>query len=80
RAARNWECYDAIVKALKNVESEETRLVQAGKPVGVFKTHESSPRVLIANSNLVWHWTTWGHFSELDAKRRGVYGQRTTGS
>lgn len=56
RAARNWECYDAIVKALKNLESDETLLVQSGKPVGVFKTHENSPRVLIANSNLVPHW------------------------
>ncbi len=58
RAARNWECYDAIVKALKNTESDETLLVQSGKPVGVFKTHENSPRVLIANSNPVPHWAT----------------------
>ncbi len=57
RAARNWECYDAIVKALKNLESDETLLVQSGKPVGVFKTHENSPRVLIANSNRVPHHT-----------------------
>ncbi len=62
RAARNWECYDAIVKALKNLESDETLLVQSGKPVGVFKTHENSPRVLIANSNLVPHW---GHLGTL---------------
>ncbi len=77
RAARNWECYDAIVKALKNLESDETLLVQSGKPVGVFKTHENSPRVLIANSNLVPHWATWEHFNELDAKGLAMYGQMT---
>src|SRR5262245_2277793 len=59
RAARNWECYDAIVATLKRLENDETLLVQSGKPVGVFKTHELSPRVLIANSNLVGHWATW---------------------
>ena len=80
RAARNWECYDAIVKALKNLESDETLLVQSGKPVGVFKTHENSPRVLIANSNLVPHWATWEHFNELDAKGLAMYGQMTAGS
>ena len=79
RAARNWECYDAIVKALKNLESDETLLVQSGKPVGVFKTHENSPRVLIANSNLVPHWATWEHFNELDAKGLAMYGQMTAG-
>lgn len=80
RAARNWECYDAIVKALKELESDETLLVQSGKPVGVFKTHENSPRVLIANSNLVPHWATWEHFNELDAKGLAMYGQMTAGS
>lgn len=80
RAARNWECYDAIVKALKNTESDETLLVQSGKPVGVFKTHENSPRVLIANSNLVPHWATREHFNELDAKGLAMYGQMTAGS
>lgn len=80
RAARNWECYDAIVKALKNLESDETLLVQSGKPVGVFKTHENSPRVLIANSNLVPHWATREHFNELDAKGLAMYGQMTAGS
>lgn len=80
RAARNWECYDAIVKALKELESDETLLVQSGKPVGVFKTHENSPRVLIANSNLVPHWATWEHFNELEAKGLAMYGQMTAGS
>lgn len=68
------------MKALKNLESDETLLVQSGKPVGVFKTHENSPRVLIANSNLVPHWATWEHFNELDAKGLAMYGQMTAGS
>lgn len=80
RAARNWECYDAIVKALTALEADETLLVQSGKPVGVFKTHENAPRVLIANSNLVPHWATWEHFDELDAKGLAMYGQMTAGS
>ena len=66
RAARNWECYDKIIETLTNLESDETLLVQSGKPVGVFKTHSGAPRVLIANSNLVPHWATWEHFNELD--------------
>ncbi|MFB5228247.1 urocanate hydratase, partial [Acinetobacter baumannii] len=61
RAARNWECFDKIVDTLKNLETDETLLVQSGKPVGVFKTHKDAPRVLIANSNLVPHWANWEH-------------------
>ena len=80
RAARNWECYDAIVASLKDLELDETLLVQSGKPVGVFKTHENAPRVLIANSNLVPHWGNWEHFNELDAKGLMMYGQMTAGS
>lgn len=80
RAARNWQCYDQIVESLKQLESDETLLVQSGKPVGVFKTHENAPRVLIANSNLVPHWATWEHFNELDAKGLAMYGQMTAGS
>jgi len=80
RAARNWECYDKIIETLKTLESDETLLVQSGKPVGVFKTHEDAPRVLIANSNLVPHWATWQHFNELDAKGLAMYGQMTAGS
>lgn len=80
RAARTWECFDAIVKALTTLEDDETLLVQSGKPVGVFKTHRNAPRVLIANSNLVPHWATWEHFNELDAKGLAMYGQMTAGS
>ena len=80
RAARNWECYDAIVDALERLADDETLLVQSGKPVGVFKTHADAPRVLIANSNLVPHWATWEHFNELDAKGLMMYGQMTAGS
>ncbi|NNN25233.1 urocanate hydratase, partial [Pseudomonas nitroreducens] len=64
RAARNWECYDKIVATLKELNEDETLLVQSGKPVGVFKTHANAPRVLIANSNLVPHWANWEHFNE----------------
>lgn len=80
RAARNWECYDAIVNALTQLEEDETLLVQSGKPVGVLRTHQNAPRVLIANSNLVPHWATWEHFNELDAKGLAMYGQMTAGS
>ena len=80
RAARNWECYDKIIEALTNLESDETLLVQSGKPVGVFKTHSGAPRVLIANSNLVPHWATWEHFNELDKEGLMMYGQMTAGS
>jgi len=80
KAARNWECFDAIVDTLQQLESDETLLVQSGKPVGVFKTHEDAPRVLIANSNIVPHWADWEHFRELDAKGLMMYGQMTAGS
>ena len=80
RAARNWECFDQIVASLKELNDDETLLVQLGKPVGVFKTHKDAPRVLIANSNLVPHWATWEHFNELDAKGLAMYGQMTAGS
>ena len=80
KAARNWECYHAIVKALKELENDETLLVQSGKPVGIFKTHPDAPRVLIANSLLVPKWATWEHFNELDKKGLIMYGQMTAGS
>ncbi|WP_088329432.1 urocanate hydratase [Lacimicrobium sp. SS2-24] len=80
RAARNWECFDKIVEVLRRLEDDETLLVQSGKPVGVFKTHADSPRVLIANSNLVPHWANWEHFNELDKKGLMMYGQMTAGS
>jgi urocanate hydratase len=80
RAARNWESFDRIVAALRRIEADETLLVQSGKPVGVFRTHEDAPRVLIANSNLVPHWATWAHFNELDRKGLAMYGQMTAGS
>jgi urocanate hydratase len=80
RAARDWESYDKIVETLRQLEDDETLLVQSGKPVGVFKTHVDAPRVLIANSNLVPHWATWEHFNELDRKGLAMYGQMTAGS
>jgi urocanate hydratase len=80
RAARNWECYDAIVAALKELNDDESLLIQSGKPVGVFKTHLDAPRVLIANSNLVPKWATWEHFNELDRKGLMMFGQMTAGS
>ena len=80
KAARNWECFDRIIEALKNLGEDETLLVQSGKPVGVFRTHADAPRVLIANSNLVPHWATWEHFRELDRKGLMMYGQMTAGS
>ncbi len=80
KAARNWECFDRIVACLRNLESDQTLLVQSGKPVGVFQTHEDAPRVLIANSNLVPHWANWEHFHELDQKGLMMYGQMTAGS
>ena len=79
KAARNWECYDAIVESLKTLGNDETLLVQSGKPVGVFKTTELAPRVLIANSHLVPHWSTWEVFHELEAKGLIMYGQMTAG-
>jgi urocanate hydratase len=80
RAARSWEAYHAIVASLKNLENDETLLVQSGKPVGVFKTHEYAPRVLIANSNLVGHWSNWEKFNELERAGLMMYGQMTAGS
>lgn len=80
RAARNWECYDQILASLKDLGEDETLLIQSGKPVGVFKTTEDSPRVLIANSNLVPKWANWEHFNELDRKGLFMYGQMTAGS
>lgn len=80
KAARNWDCFDAILKSLKELNEDETLLVQSGKPVGVFKTHADAPRVLIANSNLVPAWANWEHFNELDRKGLMMYGQMTAGS
>ncbi|PYX08269.1 MAG: urocanate hydratase [Acidobacteria bacterium] len=80
RAARSWEAYHAIVSALKNLENDDTLLVQSGKPVGIFKTHEFAPRVLIANSNLVGHWSNWEKFNELERAGLMMYGQMTAGS
>lgn len=80
RAARNWQAYDAIVRALERLEVDETLLVQSGKPVGVFRTHADAPRVLIANSNIVPHWATWDTFHELDRAGLMMYGQMTAGS
>jgi len=80
KAARNWECFDKILEALKNLENDETLLVQSGKPIGILKTHEDAPRVLLANSNLVPKWATWEHFNELDKKGLMMYGQMTAGS
>ncbi len=80
QAARNWDCFDAILESLKNLENNETLLVQSGKPVAVFKSHPDAPRVLIANSNLVPHWATWEHFDKLAAQGLIMYGQMTAGS
>ncbi|MDT5071425.1 MAG: urocanate hydratase, partial [Mycobacterium sp.] len=80
RAARSWEAFDAIVATLRSLENDETMLVQSGKPVGVFRTHEWAPRVLIANSNLVGDWANWEHFRELEAAGLMMYGQMTAGS
>jgi urocanate hydratase len=80
KAARNWACFEAIVKSLHALENDETLLVQSGKPVGVFRTHPWAPRVLLANANLVGHWSTWEHFNELDRAGLMMYGQMTAGS
>ena len=80
KAARNWDCYHAILAALRALRADETLLVQSGKPVGVFRTHEDAPRVLIANSNLVARWASWEHFDELDRKGLMMFGQMTAGS
>ncbi len=80
KAARNWECFDKILSALKTLENDETLLVQSGKPIGILRTHEDAPRVLIANSNLVPKWATWDVFHQLDRKGLMMYGQMTAGS
>src|SRR5215510_13720201 len=80
KAARNWSCFDAIVRELQALENDETLLVQSGKPVAVFRTHEYAPRVLIANSNLVGAWANWEHFHELERRGLIMYGQMTAGS
>src|SRR5437868_9661239 len=80
KAARSWEAFDVIVRELENLGNDETLLVQSGKAVGVLKTHEDAPRVLIANSNLVPHWATWDHFWELERAGLMMYGQMTAGS
>ncbi|HOC89577.1 MAG TPA: urocanate hydratase, partial [bacterium] len=80
KAARNWECFHAIVQTLRELENDETLLVQSGKPVAVFKTHENAPRVLISNSMLVPHWATWDEFRRLEGLGLTMYGQMTAGS
>ncbi len=80
RAARSWECFDAIVRSLESLENDETLLVQSGKPVGIFRTHPEAPRVLIANSNLVGHWSNWDEFHKLERLGLMMYGQMTAGS
>ncbi len=80
RAARNWQCFDKILESLKRLKPHQSLLIQSGKPVGIFNTHENSPRVLIANSNLVPNWATWDKFNELDKKGLMMYGQMTAGS
>ena len=80
KAARNWECYQNIIRSLETLGNEETLCVQSGKPVGIFRTHEYAPRVLIANSNLVGHWANWDEFRRLEALGLTMYGQMTAGS
>src|SRR6201995_5849260 len=80
RAARSWEAFHAIVRALKSLENDETLLIQSGKPVGILRTHAHAPRVLLANSNLVGRWSDWEHFLELERKGLMMYGQMTAGS
>ena len=80
KAARNWDCYNAILKTLEKLNQDETLLIQSGKPVGVLRTHDNAPRVLIANSNLVPEWANWDHFNELDKRGLMMYGQMTAGS
>ena len=80
KAARNWDCYNVIIESLKKLNEDETLLIQSGKPVGVVRTHENAPRVLIANSNLVPEWANWDHFNELDKRGLMMYGQMTAGS
>src|SRR6476620_3728574 len=79
KAARNWECYEAIVRSLKSLENDETLMIQSGKPVGIMKSHPDAPRVLIANSNLVPAWANWDTFRELERQGLTMYGQMTAG-
>src|SRR5262245_56473396 len=80
RAARDWRSFDAIAHSLRSLENDETLIVQSGKPVGIFRTHEYAPRVLIANSNLVGHWSNWEEFHRLEQMGLTMYGQMTAGS
>ena len=80
KAARNWDCFNAIKSSLKELKNDETLLVQSGKPVGILKSHSDAPRVIIANSNLVGNWANWEHFDELEKKGLMMYGQMTAGS
>ena len=80
KAVRNWQCFEKIVESLRVLENDETLLVQSGKPVGILKSHQDAPRVLIANSNLVPHWATWDYFRDLEKKGLIMYGQMTAGS
>src|SRR5262245_27360331 len=80
KAARSWECFDAIIASLRALENDETLVVQSGKPVGVFQTHEDAPRVLIANANLAGAWATWDVFRDLERKGLTMFGQMTAGS
>jgi urocanate hydratase len=80
KAARNWDCFEAILESLRALKPDETLLIQSGKPVGIFRTHTGAPRVLLANSNLVPKWATWEHFNELDRAGLMMYGQMTAGS
>src|ERR1700751_1142430 len=80
RAARNWECFHASVRSLRGLANDETLLVQSGKPVGIFRTHEYAPRVLVCNSNLVGHWNNWDRFHEYDRAGLMMYGQMPAGS
>ena len=80
KAARNWDCYNALIRSLQELENDETLLVQSGKPVGIFRTHPDAPRVLISNSMLVPKWATWDEFRRLEALGLTMYGQMTAGS
>src|SRR5580693_841072 len=80
RAARSWEAYDAIVRSLESLANDETLIVASGKPVGIFRTHDDAPRVLIANANLVGHWSNWDEFNRLERMGLTMYGQMTAGS
>ena len=80
KAARNWECFDAILDTLKRLNEDETMLIQSGKPVGVFKTHKDAPRGILVNSQIVPHWADWDHFREYEAMGLTMYGQMTAGS